>query len=80
MDARQALVADRQPTQAVEPGEGALDDPAVLAQLLAGVDATPRNATADAASAQVGATARVVLGFVGVRLVRADPWSAAWPL
>src|SRR5262245_10880415 len=39
MDVRPALIADGQPPEAVEPGQRALDDPAVPTEALAGVDA-----------------------------------------
>ena len=68
MDVEAALVADRGAAKAGEPGEGALDDPSVLAQPLTALDAAPKAGTS--------ATA-VVVGLVRMRLVRAAPRSAA---
>ena len=53
-----SLVADRQPAEAVEPGQGALDHPAVAPQPLAGVDRPcGRSATLMCAPAQRPAAA-----------------------
>ena len=71
MDVASPLVAGDKPAEAADPGEGALDDPPVAAQLLAGIDATACDAGSDPpTTAGLSATAMVV-GFVGVELVRA---------
>jgi hypothetical protein len=74
MDVSQAFVADSEPTEPVEPGEGALDDPAVAAQLLAGVDPPSSDAADDAAAVQIGTTPWEVVALVSVQLVRALTW------
>ncbi len=64
MDVGAAVVADEQPFELVQPGEGALDDPAVAAE----PGAVPRVASCDrgfdAAPAELAAAARVVVGAV----------------
>jgi hypothetical protein len=70
MDVISALVADGEAAEAVEPGEGPLDPPPVLAEPLAALDASPGNARDDAtASAFMGATA-IFAGLAGVQLAR----------
>ena len=49
MDVGAPLVAHGQAAEAVEPGQGALDHPAVAAQPLAGVDALAGDADPDVA-------------------------------
>ena len=70
MDVASALVARDEPAEAVDPREGALDDPPVAAQLLAGLDAPPGDARSDAATAAGLTAASMVVGFVSVELVR----------
>lgn len=72
MDIRPPFVADGQPAVLAEPGQGALDDPAVPAQLLTGVNAFASDADPDVALGQGATTARDVVGLVGMQLV--------WPL
>jgi hypothetical protein len=72
-DVGPALVADRQPTEAGEPGERAFDHPAVPAQPFAALDPAPRDAGDDAALAAGAAAAAVVVAFIGVQLARASP-------
>jgi hypothetical protein len=70
MDVISALVADGEAAEAIEPGEGPLDHPPVLAEPLATLDASPGNARDDAtASAFMVATA-IIAGLVGVQLAR----------
>ena len=57
MDVGAALIADRQPAEAVEPGQGALHDPAMPTQAFAGVDAFAGDADPDVTPAQRAATA-----------------------
>ena len=73
MDVGAALVSDYQPAKAAEPGERALDDPAMPAQTLAGVDPTPGDPVLDPALAQSLATAPRIIGLVGVQLGGAFP-------
>src|SRR5262245_40957124 len=72
MDVRPAFIAHGQAAIAVEPGERAFHDPPMSAQFLAGVDAFAGDAHADVALRQGPATARNVVGLVGMALV--------WPL
>lgn len=63
MDGASALVVRDEPTEAVDPGEGALDDPPVSAQLLAGLDAAACNAGSDPATAAGLSATRVIIHF-----------------
>jgi hypothetical protein len=63
-----AFVTDRQPPIAVEPGQGALDHPAVATEPFAGVDTLAGDADADVAATQRLATAWVVIPLVGMQL------------
>jgi hypothetical protein len=72
-DVGPALVADRQPTEAGEPGERAFDNPAVPTQPFAALDPAPRDAGNDAALATGAAATAVVVAFIGVQLSRASP-------
>jgi hypothetical protein len=74
-----ALVTDGEPTEAVEPGEGPLDYPAIPSQLLTGLDPTSSDATADAALAQVVPTAGIVVALIGMQFVRPLTRSPAPP-
>lgn len=64
---------------AVQPSEGALDDPAMPAELLLGLDAAASNAGDDAAHQASGAAEDVVVGLVGVKLVGAEARSTPAP-
>src|SRR4051794_15810273 len=70
-DVGASLVADRQSTEAAEPGQSAFDDPAMSSQTLAALDAAPGDAIADPSPAQGTRAARQVIGLIGVELVRA---------
>jgi hypothetical protein len=70
-----AVVADEQPFELVEPGEGALDDPAVAAQTGAVLGLAPRDLGCDAALAELAAMAVVVVAAIGAEARR----SAARP-
>lgn len=50
MDVSATLPTDQQAAVGVQPGEGALDFPTVVAQLLAGLDAAPSDTGLDAAA------------------------------
>lgn len=71
MDIGATFVADGQPPEAIEPGQGAFHHPAMATQALAGVDALPGNADPDVPLGECAATARNVVGLVGMQLVRA---------
>src|SRR5918998_4590552 len=68
MDVGPAFVADSQAAIAIEPGEGALDDPAVPSQTLARVDALAGDAHPDVPSSQRCPAARIVVALVGMEL------------
>ena len=76
VDVASALVASDEPAVAVDPGEGALDDPAMSAQLLAGLDAASGDAGRDPAAAAGLAAPPMVVCLVGVQLVRPAPCPA----
>ena len=77
VDVEPAFVADREASKLVEPCEGSLDDPAVAAKLLAGVDPSAGDARPDLAAATCVAAAAMVIRLVRVQLVRAPSGSAA---
>src|SRR5690242_2432838 len=64
-----ALVAHPQAAKGSEPGQGALDDPAVAPQAVAALDALAGDAHLDVALGQGGTTPRRVVALVGVPLV-----------
>src|SRR5918998_1169984 len=78
-DVEPALVPDREPAEAGEPGQRALDHPAVPAQALGALDTAagdPRNyAPLAAGSAATG----IVVPFIGVQLGRALARPAGGP-
>jgi hypothetical protein len=63
-----ALVAQGQPPVARQPGHGALDDPAVPSELVAGLGSLAGDADGDATVADPGAQLSVVVGLAGVQL------------
>ncbi len=65
MDVAAAVVADEKSFELVEPGEGALDDPAVAAEAGAVLGLAPRDLGCDAAPSEIAATAVVVVASVG---------------
>ena len=80
MNVGPAFVASGEPSVgAVDPREAALDDPAIPSELLLGLDAAARDARDDAAYRATGTAEDVVVGLVGVELVRskAGPAPAA---
>jgi len=60
------VVADEQTAEAVEPGEGALDFPAVATEAFAGFPFRASDAGNDASATAGGAVLGGVVGFVGV--------------
>ena len=70
MDVGAPLVADGQATEAVEPGQCALDNPAVPAQAFAAVHPTPGDAGPDGAGAALSSAATVVISLISVKLLR----------
>jgi hypothetical protein len=65
VDLVSAVVADEQPLEVVQPGEGALDDPAGAAEAGAVLGLPARDLRADAASTQLAPVAVVVVATVG---------------
>jgi hypothetical protein len=75
-----AVVADEQPFELVEPGEGAFDDPAVAAQPGAVLGLPACDLRGDAALAELAAAAVVVVTAVGAETIGSAaraPWLAA---
>ena len=66
MDFGSAVVADEQPFELVQPGEGALDDPAIAAQAGAVRGAATGDLGFDAAAAQFAPVLVVVVAAVSV--------------
>jgi hypothetical protein len=77
MDVGTSLVADGKAAEAMEPRNRPLDDPSVPTEALAVLDASARDARSDAAGTTDHPTEDVVVGLVGVKLVRARARSAA---
>src|SRR5215467_4741137 len=73
------LVAHGQATEAIEPGQRALDDPAVTPKALARVNATACDARDNAACAAHRTMPQRVIALVGVQLTRVSAWPAASP-
>lgn len=73
MDVGPPLVADAQPTKCVEPGEAALDNPAVSAQAILGFDAPTGNTRDNAALSEVVTAEGEIVSLVGVQF----GWSTA---
>jgi hypothetical protein len=69
-DVEPALVTDREPPEAGEPGQRALYHPAVPAQALGALDARAGDPGRDASPRQAPAAAVVVVALVGVQLAR----------
>ena len=65
-----AFVADDEAAEAVEPGDGTLDDPSVSPEFLAALDAAPCDAGGDTSISYGGAAAWKVVSLVGMKLVR----------
>ena len=71
VDVSPPLVAHLQPPVPLQPRQRPLHNPPVSAQLLARLDASPRDARGDAPLPERLAAAREVVAFVGVQLLRA---------
>ncbi len=67
------LIADRQPAEAIEPGEGPFHHPAMATQPLVRVDAASGNPWLDAPLPTGSTTARIIVPFVRMQLGRASP-------
>jgi hypothetical protein len=71
-----AVVADEEPFELVEPGEGAFDDPAVAAESGAVPAAASGDLRCDPAAAQLSPVGVVVVAAVGADPVRPSPRTA----
>ena len=83
MDLGAAVVADEQAFELVQPGEGALDDPAIAAQAGAVAGLAASDLGSDPAFAQLAPLRPMVIGPVGGDPIRpiartADPASDWW--
>jgi hypothetical protein len=76
VDVLAAVVADEQPLELMQPGEGAFDDPAVAAQAGAVHGSAAGDLRCDPAPSQLAAVLVVVVAAVGADPVRASPWPA----
>jgi hypothetical protein len=73
MDVLASLVAYLQPPIAVQPRQGAFHDPAITPQPCAGIDSPARNSRDNVTLLQSPMTARIVIAFVRVQLLRSLP-------
>ena len=80
LDVDAPLLAVLEPAELGEPGERALHHPAHGAQMLARLDAAPRNPVDDALDAQHQLAAREIVALVGVPLPGPPPRPAARPV
>ncbi len=69
MDVGTALISYGQTPEAIEPGKGAFDNPAMPPELFLALDALAGNTREDAALAASVATSRVIISLVGMALV-----------
>ena len=77
MDVGAAVVTDEQPLELVQPGEGALDDPAVTAEPGPVCGLAACDLGADAAPTELSAMARIVVAAVGSQPLRPPSRPAA---
>ena len=76
MDLVAAVVADEQPFELVQPGEGALDDPAVTAKAGTVADATSCDLGSDSTLAEQPPVFVVVVATVGAEAIGAPTWAS----
>ena len=76
MDFVAAVVADEQPFEVVQPGEGALYDPTDMSEPGAVLGLAAGDLRADATPAQFAAVLVVVVAAVGGDSIRAPAWTA----
>ena len=76
MDVVAAVVADEQSLVVVEPGEGALDDPADAAESGAVLGLAARDLGLDPSGTELAAVLVVVVAAVGEEHVGPSAWSA----
>jgi hypothetical protein len=75
VDVGAAVVTDEQPFELVQPGEGALDDPAVATEARAVLMLAASDERCDPALAELTAVDRLVVAAVGDQLLRPSPRS-----
>ena len=75
MDLAASVVADEQSFELVQPGEGALDDPAVAPESGAVAGVAPCDLRCDAAPAELAAAAVVVVATIGTDTIGPAPGS-----
>lgn len=76
-----SLIANRQAAKASEPGQRALDHPAMAAESFARLDPPPGDTRRNATLAAGQATTGIVVALIGVQLERTPPrpaTSTAW--
>ena len=78
VDVETSFVAGGEAAEAVQPGEGPFDDPAMTSKLLAGFDTASCDAGLDASLLAGLAASTEVVGFVGMELCRASPGPASF--
>jgi len=71
-----AVVADEQPFELVQPGEGAFDDPTMAAEPGAVSGAAASDLGGDAATVELAAMALEVVAAVGAHPLGPSPWPA----
>lgn len=76
MNVGPSLVSDSEAAEFGEPGECALDDPAMLSEMGAAFDTLSGDAMLDATFGASPATAGIVIPFVGMQLAGPMAWSA----
>lgn len=77
MDVCSPLVAHLQPPEAAQPGQRALDHPAIAPQPLAGLDALARQTGRDATNSARPPTLGIIIPFVAMQFARPSAWSSA---
>ena len=79
VDVGTTFITDRQTSKATQPGQRALDDPAIATQALAALDTLARDSHLDVPLVQRLAAARDVIGLVSIQLgwpfARSTPWA-----
>ena len=73
MNVLASFIANGQPTELVEPGHGAFDDPAMASQPLARFLAFPRDPDANATSSQMPPATQNVIRLIRMQLVGSHP-------
>ncbi len=80
MHGLESFVADLQPSESLEPGEGALNYPSMPSKMLLRLDIAPGNAIDDPSLAQRLPATRIVVPFVGMELAWFTARATARPL